>query len=116
MPTLTNSLLILDNLGGSLTKLAYYSTVKFKINKVVKDEKELYDVSETEKLTPRCGVHSLILTYFLDSFLVEHLEHEKGENLSFILSLNLIMELLSKRRKYRFFTEKKLLCLTDKSS
>ena len=44
-----------DNLGGSLTKLAYYSTVKFKINKVVKDEKELYDVSETEKLTPRCG-------------------------------------------------------------
>ena len=38
---------------STLKKLAYYSTVKFKINKVVKDEKELYDVSETEKLTPR---------------------------------------------------------------
>ena len=33
--------------------MAYYSTVKFKINKVRKDEKELYDVSESEKVTPR---------------------------------------------------------------
>ena len=98
MPTLTNSLLILDNLGGSLTKLAYYSTVKFKINKVVKDEKELYDVSETEKLTPRCGVHSLILTYFLDSFLVEHLEHKNSGEPN--LNLIFMMELLSKRGKY----------------
>ena len=36
-----------------MTKLAYYSTVKFKINKVRKDEKELYDVSESEKEAPR---------------------------------------------------------------
>ena len=27
--------------------------MKFKINKVRKDEKELYDVSESEKVTPR---------------------------------------------------------------
>ena len=60
-----------DNLGGSLTKLAYYSTVKFKINKVVKDEKELYDVSETEKLTPRCGALFSIIFNFTPIKLIE---------------------------------------------
>jgi hypothetical protein len=42
------------DIGGSLTKLAYYSTVKFKINKVKRgDEDDSFDVSESEKETPR---------------------------------------------------------------
>lgn len=60
------------DIGGSLTKLAYYSTVKFKINKVQKDDKELYDVSETEKLTPR--LHFIV---FENSHLEEALDFIK---------------------------------------
>ena len=57
------------DIGGSLTKLAYYSTVKFKINKVHKDEKDLYDISESEKLTPR--LHFIV---FENSHLEEALD------------------------------------------
>jgi len=62
------------DIGGSLTKLAYYSTVKFKINKVQKDDKELYDVSETEKLTPR--LHFIV---FENSHLEEALDFIKEQ-------------------------------------
>lgn len=57
------------DIGGSLTKLAYYSTVKFRINKVKRDEKELYDVSETDKLLPR--LHFIVLE---NQYLMEALD------------------------------------------
>ena len=69
MRNVENAVSFAIDIGGSLTKLAYYSTVKFKINKVVKDEKELYDVSETEKLTPR--LHFIV---FENKYLEEALD------------------------------------------
>lgn len=68
-----------------MTKLAYYSTVKFKINKVRKDEKELYDVSESEKEAPR--LHFIV---FENQYLDEALDFitEQIKVNSFYNSLN----------------------------
>lgn len=79
---------LLNNNIYSLTKLAYYSTVKFKINKVRKDEKELYDVSESEKEAPR--LHFIVFeNQYLDEaldFITEQIKVNPNVKLQLVIS------------------------------